>query len=147
MIEIVLDKALQNILLDMIRVMRVVVGSRSKKRGDSLNLLHLTPANIQDLMTEILSDKNMSRIHQVASVSNVFCEVLLLDSEFHQCFQGGVVVYFNSTLFWRAFQAVFFGQRKNPIALMCDMSEWIEPLCYVLGLVRYCSIRVPALYY
>lgn len=61
-------------LSDLLKVMRILVGShRGRDRNEtSLNLHHLTAEEVKALMAEILLDKNIPTIHQVREVSILF---------------------------------------------------------------------------
>jgi hypothetical protein len=144
MTGMVKKSAMKRIFLDMIKVMRIIVGDRRHRQDDSLNLHHLNAASIRVLMNGYLSDEHVACIHQVDEVSNFFHEIIPLDS--YQHLQDGIKAYFTSTLFWRAVTAIFFGPGAKPIGLLWSNIS-INSLCYTLGLVSYCSIRTPILNY
>jgi hypothetical protein len=77
MTGMVKKNATKRIFLDMIKVMRIIVGDRRHRQDDSLNLHHLNAAAIRVLMTSYLSDEHITCIHQVDEVSNFFHEIIL----------------------------------------------------------------------
>lgn len=70
MITMVQKGGLHRTFLDMMKVMRAIIGNKNTcKLYPSLNLHQLSPQEIKTLIHEILSNGNMSYIHRVENVT------------------------------------------------------------------------------